>query len=208
MSASRTKADPSRADPNRVRMLQGHYRRATASYDPYIKYAMDEDDINVWYVKFHNLDAPFKGGEYIAKFIAPKNFPYDPPGFEFLTPNGVYSVGGGSRPCISIGEYHSNAYPAVLGMHQFPVMILGTLLDYKMIEGGIAVMKTTAVEKQQYADESLNYNSIPLEVIDQMIERQYAEYSKKFPALASIAEESATATATPAVATPTPPSST
>lgn len=165
------------ADPKRIRMLQGHFRRATKEPNEYVKYAMDEDNVNVWYVKFHNLDTPYKGGEYIVKFIAPENFPYDPPKFEFLTPNGLYSADGRMRPCVSIGEYHKGEYPSVLGMHQFPVMILGTLIAWESLGHGISVINTTEKEKQKLADESVEYNETRLKRFNDMIESQYSSYT-------------------------------
>ena len=171
----------SRADPRRVRMLNAHFKKATKEPNEYIKFAIDEDDVNVWWVKFYNLDTPYKGGESIAKFIAPENIPYDPPKFEFLTPNGLYDADGKMRPCVSIGEYHKGDYPSVLGMHEFPMQILGTLISWDTLGHGISVINTTEDQKQKMADESVEYNKRKYERINDMIEQQYAEYSAKFP---------------------------
>ena len=167
-------------DPKRVRMLTAHYRKAVKEDHPHIKFAMDETDVNVWYIKFHSLDTPYKGGEYIVKFTATKDFPFDPPGFEFLTPNGLYSVDGGMRPCVSNGEYHKGDYPSVLGMHHFPEQILGTLICWDSMTGGIAVINTTEKQKQKLADDSVMHNETRLAEYNDMIEAAYGEYSSKF----------------------------
>lgn len=168
-------------DPRRIRMLNAHFKKATREKNDYIKFAMDEDDMNTWWIKFHGLDAPYKGGEYIAKFVAPENFPFDPPNFEFLTPNGLYSSDGKMRPCVSIGEYHKGEYPSVLGMHEFPMQILGTLISWDSLGHGISVINTTEKEKQKMADDSVKFNEHNLSHINNLIESQYAEYSAKFP---------------------------
>lgn len=170
-----------RADPRRVRMLSAHFKKATKEPNEYIKFAIDEKDVNVWFVKFYGLDTPYKGGEYIAKFIAPENFPYDPPKFEFLTPNGLYDADGKMRPCVSIGEYHKGDYPSVLGMHEFPMQILGTLISWDTLGHGISVVNTTEDEKQKLADQSAEFNRTRFTEINDMIEAQYAKYSEGFP---------------------------
>lgn len=170
----------SNSDPKRIRMLNAHYRKAIKESHPHVKFAMDEVDVNVWYIKFHSLDTPYKGGEYIVRFTAPKDFPFDPPGFEFLTPNGVFSIDGRMRPCVSIGEYHKGDYPSVLGMHHFPEQILGTLICWDALGGGISVINTTEAQKQKLADESVEFNETELREYNELIETAYTEYSSKF----------------------------
>jgi ubiquitin-conjugating enzyme E2 J2 len=127
---------------------------------PYI-----DNNIYLWYFLIQKLDAPYLGGEYIFKLTAPSNFPDNPPSFEFITPNGVYDLGG--KICISVGEYHTNdhhksggsyGWRPSLGMMGFAREVLNGFVNYEFLDHGIRIIKTSIAEKNNFAKKSIEYN--------------------------------------------------
>lgn len=143
-------------DARFVKTLMAHYKKATTAPHPYIKVAMSADDVAKWYFLIHNLDEPYKGGEYLFEMRAPTDFPFKPPTFICHTPNGFYDIGG--PICISIGEFHSNNYRATLGMMGFAEQVMAGLIDAKNMGDGIRLINTTDTQKKKYATASNEYN--------------------------------------------------
>ena len=143
-------------DARFVKTLMAHYKKATAAPHPYIKVAMSPNDVAKWYFLIHNLDVPYKGGEYLFEMKAPTDFPFKPPTFICYTPNGFYDIGG--PICISIGEFHSENYRATLGMIGFGEQVMAGLIDSKNMGSGIRIIQTSDNQKKQYAIASANYN--------------------------------------------------
>lgn len=143
-------------DARFVKTLMAHYKKATTSPHPYIKVAMDPSNVAVWYFLIHNLDDAYKGGEYLFKMTAPKDFPFKPPTFVCMTPNGFYETGG--PICISIGEFHSNNYRPTLGMMGFAEQVMAGLIDAKNMGHGIRLVNTTDAVKKDLADKSVAFN--------------------------------------------------
>jgi len=168
-------------------ILASHFRKATAEFNPYVKFHMS-DDMRVWYMLFTNVsgdsdeftygDASAKFGEYVIKMVAPDDFPYAPPSFYSLTPNGVYQVGG--KICISIGEFHSQDYRATLGMDGFVANVISGFIGWKTIGSGIRLIETTVAEKRELAQESRAYNAEHNSAIVRAINESFQEYSAKW----------------------------
>jgi ubiquitin-protein ligase len=129
---------------------------------PYI----NEKNIYIWYFLIKGLGDAYEGGKYLFKLTAPKTFPQKPPSFEFLTPNGVFDLGG--PICISVGEFHSNdhkkgssgeyGWRPALGMMGFAIQVLNGLITFDENDHGIRIINTTYEQKQDYAKKSIQYN--------------------------------------------------
>lgn len=161
-----------------IRALNGHFKKAIREPNEWIKFSMDSTNLQRWYIMIHDIpsdDGVFDGGEYIVEMTAPDKFPDKPPSFKFLTPNGVYKLE--TAPCISIGQYHSDAYPAALGMSGFAKEICNGLICYNELGHGIALIKTTNEEKKRLAARSVAYNLENHKEIVEAINSQFAEYS-------------------------------
>lgn len=168
-------------DKRLTAVMMGHFRTATKEPNEFIRFAMSEDNACVWYLKFRHIpcfEEEFTDGEYIIKMIAPKDFPYNPPRFFFLTKNGIYEMG--VKVCVAIGEYHKEDYPAALGMGGFAARLLGGMTGWRELGGGINIIKTTVAEKQKIAKESIGYNKEKNADIDKLIEGAYLAYSAKW----------------------------
>jgi hypothetical protein len=90
---------------------------------------------------------------------APNNYPFGPPKFELFTPNPRYEIGK-SRPCVSMGEYHPEGYPALLGMYGFACEIAYSIsVPGDEMGAGISIkMKVSSADKQEMAKKSVEYN--------------------------------------------------
>lgn len=155
---------------------------------------------NEWYIKIHGISGnndEFVGGEYIVKIIAPAKFPYEPPRFYFLTPNGIYQIC--EKVCISIGEYHKDQYRATLGIYGFCRELWNGMVGHAELGHGINIIQYGAGDKgltkklkkiKEFATNSVEYNNtsdmvvnsegMTLKEINAKIEESYAAYSKQW----------------------------
>ena len=172
-------------DAIRRKAIIAQFQNATRDSDPCIQYAMDLDNINVWYIRIKNIDGnddEYKNGEYLFRLLIPqgegKKCLLKPPRFVSLTPNGLYEVNGVC--CISIGEFHSDAKPMSLGIGDFALQLMSGLIGWKEMTSGIRIMKTSKTEKKDMAHNSKGYNDEHYAGINKLIDRFYSLYSRKF----------------------------
>lgn len=161
-----------------IKRIHGHFKNATKTRNEYVKFAVSENDPFIWYIMIHGIDGcedEFKGGEYLFKVTAADNFPHEPPKFEGMTPNGVYSVGG--KICVSNGEFHKENYDMRLGMGGFVTNLISGIINWKALGAGFGIMKTSNEEKITYAEGSRNYNLVNHKAIVDLVETSYSTYS-------------------------------
>lgn len=158
----------------RVKALQNHYKQVYQDKGhPNFWMVIDPGDIGTWYVLIHDLGEEHEGGEYLMRMTAPENYPYGPPKFELFTPNPRYQIGK-SRPCVSMGEYHSDNYPAILGMYGFTCELIYSFHASDTEMGGGISMKTgvTKEEKLKLAKESVAYNNKHYAVVMELFKEE------------------------------------
>jgi len=88
-----------------------------------------------------------RGGEYIFKLTAPKDFPSKPPSFRCLTPNSSFSTKE-PRLCISIGEFHTDdrsgdgakGWRPALGLYGFGTSAYNGLVCPESLQYGIGII--------------------------------------------------------------------
>lgn len=150
-------------DARRTKMLQGQIN--TWLKDPKYMYLAlpDAADINRWHILIVGLDDPFAGGEYIFSFVADEGFPQEPPkALRCHTPNGVFlgAPSGAMNICISIGEFHSNAYRPALGLAGFGEQVCAALVTYETLGGGLGIAEPkpmpAAIRKAAAASHEFN----------------------------------------------------
>lgn len=168
----------------RLAILRSQFRVATKEKCEFVKYAIiDEAHPEVWHVLLHGFagdKGEYVGGEYIVRVELPEKFPFEPPKFYFLTPNGLYEKE--TVVCIDIGEYHKENYRATLGVRGFVAQLMSGLIGWKTIGNGISLLKTKVGEKQRLATASSSYNYTHHEAIMTAINASYDAYSAKWPA--------------------------
>jgi len=164
------------------RILMNHFNRAIKTPSEFCKFALDPENINIWYILLSGLageNDEFKDGQYIIKLIANDNYPHNPPAFYFMTPNGVFEID--VSICISIGLYHSENYRQALGMHGFANQVVSSIIGWKDLERGIGIQKNIKPEIiKNYTFSSVSYNKNVLKYYLDLIENNYNEYSKKW----------------------------
>jgi ubiquitin-protein ligase len=169
-------------DARQSKIMMAQYKKAVAEKNEFVKFYCTENPC-VWYIKlghFSGDNGEYVGGEYLCRMVAPIDFPFNPPSFYFMTPNGLYEIE--TKVCISIGEYHKDQYRAALGMAGFANQLVSGLIGWKDMGGGINILQTTAAQKERLAEKSVEYNTETYSDINDKINSAYAEYSKKWAA--------------------------
>ena len=169
------------ADSKNTLRITAQYKKAIKEPNEFIKFALDDDDPYTWYIMVHNIAGSkdeYLGGEYIFKFILPKDFPYSPPKFYALTPNGLYDYN--KICCISIGEFHKDDYRTSLGVAGFARELANGMIVWKDVQQGMNMLKTTYEEKKTIAKKSVEYNQKNNAKLLKIINDQYDLYSSKW----------------------------
>lgn len=167
-------------------MCKAQFDKCTGQKDAlpseYVKFHMT-DKFDEWYILMHNLSGKnneFVGGEYLASIKLPSEFPFKPPTFQILTPNGVYGTDG--PVCISIGEFHADKYNAAAGVRGFCEELVNGIICWDLLGGGIRIIakQNTLKQKREMAKASRKYNEDNHANILQLINESYANYSAKW----------------------------
>lgn len=143
-----------------TKALQNHYKQRYIDCGGHEHFwaVMDPNDVKTWYILYHDMGADQPNAEYLMRMTATDKYPFDPPKFELFTPNPRYEIGK-SRPCLSIGEYHANDYPALLGMIGFAIEVFGTFfMSAKDLGGGISLKTSKTENSKQMAEASRAFN--------------------------------------------------
>jgi ubiquitin-protein ligase len=146
-------------DNRGVAIMQAQFKKAVSEPNEHIKFMMS-DRPNLWYIligNFNGNEDEFEKGAYLVRMIAPADFPFNPPRFYFMTPNGVYEVE--KKVCINIGEYHKDQYRAALGMAGFASQLVSGMIGWRELGNGINIVHTDAKKKRAMALDSARYNA-------------------------------------------------
>ena len=122
----------------------------------YITAYQDENDMLLFYFLIYGqYDTDYKGGQYIGKIILSKNYPFSPPDFMFLTPNGRFDIK--RKICLSITGFHSNEWNPTITISGMLVQLY-TVFE-KDIDAGLAHIKCSKNERSNLANKSIEFNS-------------------------------------------------
>ncbi len=165
---------------------QQQFRKATRDADPYAKYMIDADDTRKWYVLLDGIegkDNEFLGGQYLLRMEMPADFPFNPPMFYFMTPNGICKTD--TNPCISIGSYHKEDYRPTLGVSGFVNNLVSSFIGWRELHGGINILvsgdeKRDVASIKLHAAASVEYNERHHSDIVKCIHESYDHYKKNF----------------------------
>lgn len=134
------------------------YHHAIKQNNENLVFYMDPANVSNVYVLMRNIagaDDEYVDGEYLVKIMIPTNYPFVPPVFHFLTPQGKCDIN--VPVCIDIGHYHSNNYRPNMGLYGFTMMLYNFLITSD-IGNGIGILNTTVAAKKEYASKSKAYN--------------------------------------------------
>ena len=121
-------------------------------------YQDDENILLFYFLIYGQYDTDYKGGQYIGKIILSNNYPFSPPDFIFLTPNGRFEVN--RKICLSITGFHSNEWNPTITISGMLVQLY-TVFE-KDIDVGIAHIKSSKNERCALANKSIEFNSTKL----------------------------------------------
>ena len=125
----------------------------------YITACQDKNDMLLFYFLIYGqYDTEYKGGQYIGKIILSKNYPFSPPDFVFLTPNGRFEVN--RKICLSITGFHSDEWNPTITISGMLVQLY-TVFE-KDIDVGLGHIKRTKNERSDLANKSVEFNSTKL----------------------------------------------
>jgi ubiquitin-protein ligase len=176
------KKAPSAADTARfVKVINAHFKKACKEPAEQLKFYLDPNNATVCYVLIHHVggnEDEYMGGEYIVRMQFPANYPFEPPQFYFMTPNGLYGVE--TKVCISIGEFHKDEYRATLGLIGFAKQLISGMIGWREMGSGISLMKPTNASLIKAAGESQGYNAEKHTELLNNINSCFAEYSKSW----------------------------
>ena len=141
------------------KIITAQFKKATKEPAENLKFYLDPDNINQCFILIHNIGGnkdEYTDGEYLVRMVFPNDFPFAPPSFYFMTPNGLYMTE--KKVCISIGEYHKDDYRATLGMIGFAKNLISGMIGWKEMGSGINLLRPTANDIIRHAKESHQYN--------------------------------------------------
>lgn len=173
------------ANPKRMNAIMSHFDKATREPCENLKFAMKSDnEPDVWFLLFENIagnEDEYKGGQYLMRMEFPIDYPWGPPQFWFMTPQGLCEINKIS--CISIGEFHKKDYLPVLGAIGFARQIISGIVGWREIGDGINLIKTTVEQKKMFARVSAKYNAKKHPEIIKLINDSFENYSQKWKSL-------------------------
>ncbi len=164
-------------DLSRARM-KGQYRAAVKQPHKSLKYHMCESNMSTWYVLISNMtgdEGEYTEGEYLVRIELPERFPYSPPKFYFLTPQGLFEVD--KAPCVSIGHLHEDEWRPALGVAGFCENLISALIGWRNITDGVFIQTSSADDKRRLAAASCAHNAAHYADILALIAGSYADYS-------------------------------
>lgn len=171
-------------DP-RLRACTNLYKKAMSLYDEYVKYVIKSDqELDVFYLLLHNFPGEnneYVNGEFLVRLECIDRFPFTPPRYRFMTPQGLFEVE--SPTCISISEFHKENYNGALGISGFARELVNALIYWKDIDYGIGIINSTIEDKTALAANSRAYNAAHYPDIINLINNNYTEYSKTWKKL-------------------------
>lgn len=121
-----------------------------------IEVYVDEKNMLDWYFLMHGRDdSDYKGGEYIGKVMNSPEYPFKPPDFMMLTPNGRFTAG--KKICLSNSKYHSDEWSSMWNMKAIILGFESIMVDDK--DKGISHIKVSKDERATFANKSKSYNA-------------------------------------------------
>lgn len=134
---------------------------------PNIKIAHNPSDILDWYCVIYGLEqSGYVDGEYIFNIKMAPNYPFDPPDFYFLTPNGRFETN--TQLCFSNSSYHKETWSPLWTIRTIIMGFLSFFLERS--SSGVGHLKTNINEKIAYASNSQEFNKTKLKKILKLFE--------------------------------------
>lgn len=129
---------------------------------PNIKAVYEPTNILNWYCMIYDLtDDEYEDGEYIFNIKMSPNYPFEPPEFYFLTPNGRFDTD--RKLCFSNSSYHTESWSPMWTMKTIIIGFLSFFLEKSST--GVGHLNSAKDIKMKYAVDSSDYNQKKLSSI-------------------------------------------
>lgn len=116
-----------------------------------------------WFFIFEGpKDSPYEGGNYLGKILFPDNFPFAPPDFKMITPNGRFQTN--VKICMSNTGFHSQEWSPAWSLSSLLNGFISIMMDDK--EHGIGMIQSDNTVKEKLAEKSLKYNQNSPEYVE------------------------------------------
>ncbi|KAJ1728304.1 Ubiquitin-conjugating enzyme E2 6 [Coemansia biformis] len=113
-----------------------------------------EKDILEWHFIIAGPPAtPYEGGEYHGRLIFPREYPFQPPAIQMITPSGRFEAN--KDICTSMSNYHPQSWNPAWSVATIITGMLSMMTSDERTTGGI---ETTDETKKQYAAQSRSFN--------------------------------------------------
>lgn len=144
------------ANPVAVRKLTKELKELETNPVEGITVRANQSNILEWFFLFKGpVDTPFEGGNYIGTILFPSNFPFAPPDFKIITPNGRFQTN--VKICMSNTGFHSDEWSPAWSLSSLLTGFISIMTDDK--EHGIGMITTSAEHKKKLAKDSNKYNT-------------------------------------------------
>ncbi|KAK8940434.1 Ubiquitin-conjugating enzyme E2 32 [Platanthera zijinensis] len=113
-------------NPAVKRILQEVKEMQSNPSDEFISLPLEENIFEWQFAILGPGDSEFEGGIYHGRIQLPADYPFKPPSFMLLTPNGRFETQ--TKICLSISNYHPEHWqPSWSGIFFFPILSFGSL---------------------------------------------------------------------------------
>jgi len=137
-----------------VKRILGEYKELQKDPSDQYKAFPMEDNLFEWHFTIRGpKGTDFEGGVYHGKILLPSEYPYKPPDFVFLTPNGRFSCG--EKICLTVSAYHPEHWQPSWSMRTALLAIIGFMPTKG--EGAIGALDYTPEERKLLAKRSWQF---------------------------------------------------
>ncbi len=137
------------------RRLSGEIRLLKKEPLEYIDVGLNETNILVWYFMVKGPEfSEYAGGMYVGKIIYTPEYPFAPPDFVMLTPNGRFSPD--RKICLSNSGFHAKEWSSAWNINSTLTGFLSIFLDDH--EDGISHIHESKETRQILAQKSIEFN--------------------------------------------------
>lgn len=130
---------------------------------PHVRVACDKSKDNLdWYCLITSLcEEHLIGGEYILHIKLSPRYPFEPPDFFFLTPNGRFKTQ--TKLCFSNSSHHKETWSPIWNLRTIIMGFLSIFLDKE--SKGIGHLENSREVIKDFASKSKKYNETHLKKI-------------------------------------------
>lgn len=146
-----------------------------------------EEDIFEWHFSLKGaVGTDFEGGIYHGRICLPRDYPFSPPDFFFLTPNGRFEVN--TKICLSISKYHPEQWTPMWNIRS---MLESVAAFLPSPAEGIGALQYTDKERKKLATKSHEYECKHCGSIQIHLEKINKNFEKKQESNKKLMEEQA-----------------